>query len=65
MLEVEECNRTMLEFRADDSSRRHTKPISVKLQRSFQIVDTDGNHGDSGFHPFSRVLTEAQEGKPD
>jgi len=38
---------------ADDSLQRQTKSISIKRQRSFQIVHSDGHHGDSWFHLFT------------
>ena len=40
---------------ADDSLQRQTKSISIKRQRSFQIVHSDGHHGDSWFHLFTTV----------
>jgi hypothetical protein len=47
MLKIEEGDSAMLELRADDALRRQTESIPIKLQRSFQIIDTESNHGDS------------------
>ena len=40
----------MLELRADDALRRQTEPIAIKLQRPFQIVNTERNDRDSRLH---------------
>ena len=50
MLKIEESDRAMLKLRTDNALRRQTKPIAIKPQRAFEIVDTKSNEGDSWFH---------------
>lgn len=50
MLEIEKCDSTMFTLRTDDVSRRQTKSLSIKRQRSFHIVHPDSHHGDAWFH---------------
>lgn len=50
MLEIEEGNRTTLEFRADDALRRQTESIAIKPQRAFSIIDTKRNDSDPRLH---------------
>lgn len=56
VLQIEERNLAVLELGADDASRREAQSISIKRQCSFQIVYTDGNHGDSWFHSRTGAL---------
>ena len=50
MLKIKEGDGAILKLRADDPLRRQTKPITIKPQRSLQIVNTEGNNRDSWFH---------------
>ena len=63
VLQIKECNRTMLILCADDALRGKTESIPIKPQRSFQIVYTDSNHGDSWFHIFTTAPLRRIENK--
>ena len=53
VLEIEQCDSTIaFNLRANDSSHRRTKSLSIERQRSFYIVHLDG---DAWFHFISTV----------
>jgi hypothetical protein len=55
VLEIEECDSTMFELRADDSPSRQTEAVSIKSERSLQIVDAESNDCDPWFHSRTDV----------
>jgi hypothetical protein len=46
----------MLKLRADDPLRRQTESVSIKPQRSLQIVNAESNDGDSWLHGYISAL---------
>jgi hypothetical protein len=50
MLKLEKCHGTMLELFADDARAREPKAVAIEAQGCFQIIDTDGDHGDRRLH---------------
>src|SRR5882672_8877675 len=52
-LQIKEGHRPMLELCADDALCSETQPVAIEPERPFQIVDADGDHGDSRFHAIA------------
>ena len=50
MLKIEEGDGPMLELRANDSPRRQTESVTIKPQRSLQIIDPQRNDRDPRLH---------------
>jgi hypothetical protein len=48
--EIEEGDRAMLELAADDALRRQAQPVAVEFQRRLEVIDAEGENGDTRFH---------------
>ena len=50
ILEVEKCDRTILELFSDDPIRRETETITIESYGLLEILDREGDDSDFGFH---------------
>lgn len=57
-LQIKEGHRSMLELCTNDALRFQAKAITIEPKRPFQVINADGDDGDSSFH--ARVLSKTR-----